>query len=309
MLPIQESLLLADVFPCTGNRYTQMATEPVPLRSSGVINIASVPHRSPFRYPGGKTWLVPRIRLWLRSLVPRPREIAEPFAGGAIVGLSALFEDLVQELVLVERDEDVGSVWDVLINGQADKLAQAIVNFDFTDVAVRETLARKPTNMSDRAFATILRNRVQRGGILAAGASLIKKGENGKGMASRWYPVTLRNRIEAILRVRRNISFIAGDGIDFVRYNSHRSDTAFFIDPPYTVAGRRLYTHSEVDHEALFEAASRVRGDFLMTYDDAREIKRLATKFRFQTALVPMKNTHHAIMKELLVGRNLDWLT
>ena len=23
------------------------------------VNVASVPHRSPFRYPGGKTWLVP----------------------------------------------------------------------------------------------------------------------------------------------------------------------------------------------------------------------------------------------------------
>jgi DNA adenine methylase len=224
------------------------------------------------------------------------------------VGLSALFEDLVQELVLVEKDEDVGSVWDVLINGQAERLAQAIVNFDFSEAAVRATLTKKPADVFERAFATILRNRVQRGGIIAAGASLIKNGENGKGMASRWYPVTLRNRIEGILRMRRNISFIAGDGIDFIRYNSYRSDTAFFIDPPYTVAGRRLYTHSEIDHEALFNAASRVRGDFLMTYDDAKEIKRLATKFRFQTALVPMKNTHHSIMNELLVGRNLDWL-
>lgn len=308
MLPIQESLLPADEFPCTGNRYTLMATEPVPLQNPGVINIASVPHRSPFRYPGGKTWLVPRIRQWLRSLSPKPREIAEPFAGGAIVGLSALFEDLVQELVLIEKDKDVGSVWEVLINGEADKLAQAIVNFNFNDKSVREVLARTPANVFERAFATILRNRVQRGGILAAGASLINKGENGKGMASRWYPVTLRNRIEGILGMRQNISFIVGDGIDFVRYNSHRSDTAFFIDPPYTVAARRLYTHSEIDHEALFSAASRVRGDFLMTYDNAKEINRLASKFGFRTALVPMKNTHHAVMKELLVGRNLDWL-
>ena len=33
----------------------------VPLPEK-VVNVASVPHRSPFRYPGGKTWLVPRIR-------------------------------------------------------------------------------------------------------------------------------------------------------------------------------------------------------------------------------------------------------
>lgn len=27
-----------------------------------IVNVASVPQRSPFRYPGGKTWLVPHIR-------------------------------------------------------------------------------------------------------------------------------------------------------------------------------------------------------------------------------------------------------
>jgi hypothetical protein len=31
------------------------------------VNVASVPQRSPFRYPGGKTWLIPYIRSWLAS--------------------------------------------------------------------------------------------------------------------------------------------------------------------------------------------------------------------------------------------------
>src|SRR5712671_7168661 len=54
-----------------------------------VSNVSAVPHRSPFRYPGGKTWLVPYVRQWLKSLKPAPREVAEPFAGGGIVSLSA----------------------------------------------------------------------------------------------------------------------------------------------------------------------------------------------------------------------------
>jgi DNA adenine methylase len=32
-----------------------------------VINVASVPKRSPFRYPGGKTWLIPTVRNWLKQ--------------------------------------------------------------------------------------------------------------------------------------------------------------------------------------------------------------------------------------------------
>jgi DNA adenine methylase len=30
-----------------------------------VVNVASVAQRSPFRYPGGKTWLIPTVRKWL----------------------------------------------------------------------------------------------------------------------------------------------------------------------------------------------------------------------------------------------------
>ena len=45
-----------------------------------------------------------------------------------------------------------------------------------------------------------------------------------------------------------------------------------------------------------------------MTYDNAEEVKVLARRYGFQTRAVPMKNTHHAEMTELLVGRNLDWV-
>ena len=88
----------------------------LPPPNLGIVNIASVPHRSPFRYPGGKTWLVPRVRQWLAS-TPRPQELIEPFAGGAIVGLSVLFENLVDQLLLVELDEDVAAVWSIVLNG------------------------------------------------------------------------------------------------------------------------------------------------------------------------------------------------
>lgn len=273
-----------------------------------VINVAAVSHLSPFRYPGGKTWLVPRVFHWLKTLRPRPIELAEPFAGGAIVSLSALFNNLVRQIVLVEKDADVAAVWNVIVYGEGLRLANQILTFDLTLDAVKALLASEPRDEFDRAFATVVRNRVQHGGILAAGASMLKKGENGRGIRSRWYPNTLRKRIQAIVHMSQDINFVHGDGIEFIRYNAHRPETAFFIDPPYPVAGRRLYTHSNLDHRELFKVARTVRGDFLMTYDDNPEIRELAKEFEFQTALVPMKNTHHELMNELLVGRDLRWV-
>ena len=56
----------------------------VSYTSNKPVNVASVPQRSPFRYPSGKTWLVPYIRDWLRHNKTRPARLIEPFAGGRL---------------------------------------------------------------------------------------------------------------------------------------------------------------------------------------------------------------------------------
>lgn len=274
-----------------------------------VVNVASVPQRSPFRYPGGKTWLVPVVRQWLTR---KPKKLIEPFAGGAIVSLTAAFEELAEQVTMVERDDQVAAVWETILNGGSGWLAEKIVGFDVTPESVQSELAKAAHTRNDLAFQTILRNRVNHGGILAPGSGVLKHGENGKGIRSRWYPETLQRRIVNIRHVKDRICFIHGDGLAVLKENAERSDTVFFIDPPYTAAGkkagRRLYAHNELDHEALFDIAASLRGDFLMTYDNAEGVVALARKHGFDTQAIAMKNTHHATMTELLVSRDLGWL-
>ena len=45
-----------------------------------------------------------------------------------------------------------------------------------------------------------------------------------------------------------------------------------------------------------------------MTYDDAQPIRELAQKYGFDLEIVAMKNTHHEVMTELLIGKDLEWL-
>ena len=215
----------------------------------------------------------------------------------------------MDRLLLVELDEDVASVWKVLLNGSGRSLAEEIAGFSLTADSVATVLGAKPETLYDKAFATIIRNRVRRGGILADGAGLMKTGENGKGLLSRWYPETIKRRIIAISEIQSRIDFIHGDGIQVMRDNAHRHDAVFFIDPPYTVAGRRLYRHSELDHSAIFDIAASLNGDFLITYDNCDQIADLARSRGLDTRTVPMKNTHHGRQMELLIGRNLDWVS
>jgi DNA adenine methylase len=143
---------------------------------------------------------------------------------------------------------------------------------------------------------------------MAPGAGLVKNGENGKGISSRWYPETLARRIREIEQVQDRFSFIEGDGLSIIEAYADDESAAFFADPPYTFAARRLYSRWEIDHRRLFALLSDVKGKVLLTYDDADEARVLAREFHFDVEEITMKNTHHAHKKELLISRNLTWL-
>lgn len=282
------------------------------VRIQKPVNVASVPQRSIFRYPGGKTWLVPEIRKWLRSFPKKPRLLIEPFAGGGIVSLTAAFECLTEKVLLVELDDEVAAVWETVFCGDAEWLARQIEEFQMSLNAAEEVISSSPNSVRDVAFRTIVKNRTFHGGILAAGSSFLKHGENGKGVLSRWYPHTLAKRIRAIDSIKDRIEFVRGDAFQIVNQYANRKTVVWFVDPPYTAggkkAGSRLYTHSQIDHDKLFSLMASVEGDFLMTYDNAQEVIALAGNHNFQTKRIPMKGTHNAEMTELLIGNDLSWV-
>jgi DNA adenine methylase len=285
-----------------------LSNKKVEYEANRPINVSAVPQRSPFRYPGGKTWLVPYVRDWLRSFPKRPVRLLEPFAGGAIVSLTAAFEGLAKHVIFSELDSHVAAVWRVVLNGQSEWLARKILNFELTKENALQVLRTYPLDIREKAFQTILRNRVQRGGIMAPGAGLVKAGEAGKGISSRWYPETLARRIREINALKDRMTFIEGDAFNLIREHQADPEAVFYIDPPYTLAARRLYSTWEVDQERLFRELQLCRGNFLMSYDNTVEILELAKKFGFESRSIAMKNTHHAKMTELLIGRNLDWV-
>ena len=272
------------------------------------VNVGTVPQRSPLRYPGGKTWLIPHIREWLRGAAPQI--LIEPFAGGGIVSLTAVMEGLVEHAVMIEIDRDVAAFWHGALRDGAT-LAEWVRQFEPT----HERLASLERQggmrcVNEHAFRTLVLNRTKRSGILAPGASFTKHGENGKGLLSRWYPDTLAARLAEIAQYKDRIAFYEGDGMRLVGpllYGWGRR-AAVFLDPPYTAsggkrAGSRLYAHTEIDHAALFRILSRCSASFLMTYDNAPEIVELVYKHSFCAVTVEMKTAHHNRLSELIITR------
>lgn len=213
---------------------------------------------------------------------------------------------------MVEIDDEVAAVWESVVGGAAEWLARRIVEFELNRETLAAELSRKVVSTREKDFQTILKNRTFHGGILARGAGFIKRGENGKGIRSRWYPKTLARRFMDLDHVAGKIDFRKDDGISVMRQYAKDPSVVFFIDPPYTAGGKkadkRLYHHCDLDHQRLFATCKTIAGDFLMTYDHSEEVKAIARAHDFQMRLIPMTNTHHATMEELVIGRDLSWM-
>ncbi len=284
-------------------------SDPIEVSPIPAVNVASVPQRSPLRYPGGKTWLIPHIRVWLERIHPAPRLLIEPFAGGGIVSLTAVMEGLVDRCLMAELDRDVAAFWHAALRC-GPELCERVLRFNPTRETVGALSGQRPHDALEHGFRTLVLNRTRRGGILAPGASLSRAGENGKGVASRWYPETIVRRLREITKHVDRIGFCETDGmklLDALLSNlSHPGHgPVVFVDPPYTAggkrAGKRLYAHNEINHSRLFEILAESNVDFLMTYDQASEIGTLVRKHGFRAVQVTMKNTHHAQIPEWVI--------
>lgn len=276
-------------------------------KKKSIVNVASVPQRSPFRYPGGKTWLIPIARKWFSSASDNA-ELIEPFAGGGIISLTAAAENYFNHIIMTELDEDVAAVWETIFSEKDYAwLSNKILNFIVTPENINEVELHANEGTKERAFSTIVRNRTNHGGILAKGSGKIKTGEGGKGLSSRWYPETLVRRITEANKLRDKIQFINEDAFKIMMQQQNNSNAYFFIDPPYTIAGRRLYNLFDVDHRQIFEIISKLQGHFLLTYDDTTEIRNFAEEFRLSYKTIPMQTTHLIKKEELLISDNFEW--
>jgi DNA adenine methylase len=253
---------------------------------------------------------VPHLKDWVAGLEHPVNTFVEPFAGGAMCGLSVASGKLAGLTVLGELDDEVAAVWSTIFHGSdADFkwLSQRILNFVVTEENVREEIATASLETKRRAFRTIIKNRMQRAGIIADGAGLLKAGERGRGLLSRWYPETLVDRMNRIREFRSGVQFLHCDAFDLIAVHSRDKNAAFLIDPPYTAggknAGSRLYNHHQLDHDKLFKVMAAVAGSVMMTYDDSDEVKGLAAKYGFEVEYIPMRSSHHKAHSELMITK------
>jgi hypothetical protein len=174
-------------------------------------------------------------------------------------GLTVAAESLAEHVVLAELDDDVAAVWQTIFAGRdADVrwLCNRITGFDVTLENVRKVLDGKPSSTKEWAWRTIIKNRMQRGGIMSAGAGLVKEGEAGRGLKSRWYPETLATRIEVLRSMRERVTFEHADAFAVIQAFADDTNAFSLWTRPILPAARRRANAYTPTTKSIMKACS-----------------------------------------------------
>ena len=239
---------------------------------------------SPLRYPGGKSAISPMVSRILKNNFPKPCRYIEPYAGGGGLALALLFSEHANEIHLNDLDRSIWAVWNSILN-ETELFINKIIN---TPVTIEEWHKQKEIQHNkeeysdiDVGFSSFFLNRTNRSGIiLKAGVigGLSQSNETYK-LDCRFNKTNLIERIKKISELKSKINIYNLDAIDFLNAMDvdSISENCFFIDPPYFEKGASLYTnfYSKEDHSDIAKAISCLRSKWILTYDNASEIKDL----------------------------------
>lgn len=235
--------------------------------------------KSPFRYPGGKAFLLPELHRAILSSDTEIAQYAEPFAGGAGAAIELLAAGIVRKIHLNDADRRIYAAWYSMLF-RNDEFKKRLLETPLTMDSWRNCreIVMHPDQWPDEVdlgFATYFLNRTNRSGIVLGGGPIGGYEQKAKwNIDARYYLDTMLTRIDWIGKNKNRISISNLDAVNFIqKFDSRRAKkTFFFIDPPYVGAGSRLYLNAMDDkkHRELAKAVRRKRSmsNWLMTYDD-----------------------------------------
>lgn len=269
---------------------------------------------SPLRYPGGKA----KLYRFLSFIIKHNRPIdcyIEPYAGGAGAALALLMNREVKKIVLNDSDEFIYKFWHSVVN--KNRLIQKkILNTPVTieEYQKHKFIFKNKKNLKlvsdlELGFTAFYLNRCNRSGILNGGPIGGYNQEGNWKIDARFNKKDLIRRLEYINDFREQIDIFNYDAIDFLKnklsgLNIDPEKTLVYLDPPYYVQGRELYTnfYKHDDHVTLKEFLQKdLKIKWVLSYDDIEEIHKLYSNVRKNGIVVNHFANKAKVGKELLI--------
>lgn len=213
------------------------------------------------------------------------RDIAylEPYAGGAAMALTLLFDEYVSTVHINDLSRPVFAFWKSALD-ETEALCRRIEETPVTLEEWRKQrqvyLCVEEAELLDLGFAAFFLNRTNRSGVIS-GRMIGGREQAGRWkLDARYNKEELTRRIRKIGRYRTRISVSNQDAEVFIdeKSASVSIDALFFIDPPYIDRGERLYLNEYDldDHKRITRQIGNLGQHWIVTYDyDAAVANRL----------------------------------
>lgn len=243
---------------------------------------------TPLRYPGGKGKVADYFKQIFRENLLYDGVYVEPYAGGASVALSLLFNEYASKIIINDIDRSIFAFWYSVLN-KTDDLCKLIkdtpITIEIWDEQKKIQKEKNKHSLLKVGFSTFFLNRTNRSGILNAGI-IGGRQQTGKWkIDARYNKSVLINRIERIALYKNKIELHNSDAVELVRdlLKTLPAKTLFYFDPPYYVKGKDLYLnyYENKDHEQIATEISKVnKQKWIVTYDNVQAIKLLYNNYR-----------------------------
>ncbi|HEY5535292.1 MAG TPA: DNA adenine methylase [Ignavibacteria bacterium] len=238
---------------------------------------------SPLRYPGGKAKLADFIKLIYERNSLISGYYVEPYAGGASIALSLLFNNYVSKIIINDFDKSVFAFWNSVIH-DTEELCKMILDTKITMTVWKQQ--KEIQNLKEEVsllllgFSTFFLNRTNRSGIINAGAIGGNKQMGNYKLDARFNKKDLISRIQKIGKHGNRIMLYNLDAIELIKKISKRlpKKTLIYFDPPYYLKGKNLYVN-HYKYEDHILVSQMIRGitkhKWLVSYDNENKIRKL----------------------------------
>ncbi|MDN3579634.1 DNA adenine methylase [Mucilaginibacter flavus] len=238
---------------------------------------------SPLRYPGGKGKLFHFVKDLILHNNLDGGSYCEPYAGGASIALGLLIEDYVSEIHINDYDKGIHSFWHAILR-DTDEFLKRVWDTPITMTEWRKQRAIQSDKDNydhiDLGFSTFFMNRTNRSGVIKAGVIGGNDQTGNFKIDARYNKVDLVKRINKIANLADNIHIYREDALNLITKTLPDNDVKglVFLDPPYYIQGKRLYTnfYNHNDHQLIADA---IKGSslkhWIVTYDNVEEINNI----------------------------------
>ncbi len=264
--------------------------------------------RSVLRYPGSKARFSSFIARTISLNAGRPRLFVEPFCGGASVSIALLEDGVVDEIAINDVDPLIAQLWSTVFSkAGAEWLAQRVGDVPLSVEEWKRQKALTPASQREAALKCLYLNRTSFNGIIHQSGPLGGWGQKNIKIDVRFNRRRLADRILALSELRSKVTVANQGWRAFCERFAEDERAVIYLDPPYYHKAEQLYGHvfDEDEHEALRDFLRKLSRPWLLSYDDAQEVRDLYEDVTSKARVIDNTYSTHPLGGCAFVGREL----